>query len=41
MTTKEMIEVKKEKQLEQERNELIKRRDAFLSETAAAEYWRD
>lgn len=34
-----MEEVKKEK--EQERNELIKRRDAFLSETAAAEYWRD
>lgn len=27
-----MIEVKKEKQLEQERNELIRRRDAFLSE---------
>lgn len=36
-----MEEVKKEEQLEQERNELIRRRDAFLSERAAVEYWRD
>lgn len=36
-----MEEVKKEEQLEQERNELIRRRDTFLSETAAVEYWRD